>query len=117
VFEVAAMTNDLQLVISDIAARTIQKWADALEVGEIEIWQLPRPLAGLYHLGYYAGRDSHEPRVVRLESECDRLYERLYYGRDLPDVQLRRMRAAAEDYWEHVVGPLIASQHEQRGNS
>lgn len=85
--------------------------------GDLGLQDLTPALAGFYSIGFADGQDSLRARLQTETDTADRLYERLHHGKDLPDVQLRRMRAAAAEYWEEVVGPLIAAQHAQRGNS
>ena len=55
-----------------------------LQERDLELWQLPRPLRGLYflgeHYGYTQGVESVLERVEQLETECDRLYSQASQG-------------------------------------
>lgn len=55
-----------------------------LQEHSLELWELPRPLRGLYflgeHYGYTKGVESALERVEQLETECDRLYTQASQG-------------------------------------
>lgn len=55
-----------------------------LQERDLELWELPRPLRGLYflgeHYGYTKGVESALERVEQLETECDRLYTQASEG-------------------------------------
>lgn len=55
-----------------------------LQERDLELWELPRPLRGLYflgeHYGHLRGVESALERVEQLETECDRLYTQASQG-------------------------------------
>lgn len=55
-----------------------------LQERDLELWELPRPLRGLYflgeHYGHLRGVESALERVEQLEAECDRLYTQASEG-------------------------------------
>ncbi|ANJ26651.1 hypothetical protein ATC03_07940 [Agromyces aureus] len=77
---------------------------------EIGLHDLTPALAGFYSVGFNDGQES-------MAAERDRLYERLYYGKELPDVRLRRMRAGAAAYWEEFVHERVRDIIEDRGRA
>lgn len=79
-----------------------------LQERDLELWELPRPLRGLYflgeHYGHLRGVESALERVEQLEAECDRLYtqasegtfRRLQAPQGLTYPQLCRARGESE---------------------
>lgn len=52
--------------------------ATALLLGQADLWQLARPLADLYHLGFFDGQASLEQALREAESAADRYYRRAF---------------------------------------
>lgn len=55
-----------------------------LQERDLELWELPRPLRGLYflgeHYGHLRGVESALERIEQLETECDRLFTQASQG-------------------------------------
>ncbi|NEN07614.1 hypothetical protein G3T36_17290 [Diaminobutyricibacter tongyongensis] len=83
---------------------------------EIGLHDCTPAIIGLYSIGYDHGRQSMLPELERAQDDRDALYERCYNpGSKLADVRLRRMRAAAEEYWAEFVAQAAAEQAATEG--
>lgn len=90
-----------------LVGHTVEKQLDAslwrLVIGEIGLHDCTPALAGWFSIGFAYGQESMQPKLEQVEDERNQLYERLHHGKDLPDVRLRRMRAAADEYWQELM--------------
>lgn len=94
--------------MTECVGHLVEKQLDStlwrLVSGELGLHELPPALAGFYSIGFAHGQESVQAQLEQAQSDRDRYYERWYNGKDLPDARLRRMRAAAEEYWEELIG-------------
>lgn len=85
-----------RLAISAAADQWIDKLGADLELGAVELWQLPGSLAQLYWFGYHAGeRAAHAPceaRIADLERQAD-MWHFCYANRTPPGGWLRAQSA------------------------
>lgn len=96
-------THDSTGLVGHTVERQLDSALWRLVLGDLGLHDLTPALAGFYSLGFAHGQESPSPQIEQAEADRDSLYERLYYGKDLPDVRLRRMRAAAEEYWQELM--------------
>ncbi|MGW9167909.1 hypothetical protein [Agromyces sp. NPDC055658] len=80
--------------------------------GECGLHDLTPALQGFYASGFWDGQESLRARLESAEDARDQLYERIHGGTDYPELRLRRMRAAAEDYWREFVDSAVDTQIE-----
>lgn len=103
----AGELNDSAFHSTGLVGHTVERQLDAalwrLVTGEIGLQDCTGALVGWYSVGFTHGQESLQPELEQTEAERDTLYERLHHGKELPDVRLRRMRAAAEDYWHEFI--------------
>lgn len=93
---------------------TVEKQLNAalyrLLTGECGLHEFTTSLQGWYSCGFWDGQQSLRAQLEDAEDARDLLYERLYYGEELPEIRLRRMRAAAEAHWEAIGAQLEAER-------
>lgn len=107
--------------MTELVGFTVEKQLDAtlwrLVTAELSLHECTPAIRGVYSLGFWDGQDSLRARLQDAEDAADRYYEQAFHGKELADVRLRRMRIAADEYWEEVVGPLVAAEAEKRGEA
>lgn len=60
--------------LSDAAEQYLDRLADAVQTGDVQLWQLPPSLHAWHAYGYHAGRHSRDPEVAALRRELDHWY-------------------------------------------
>lgn len=104
------------LTVSQKAGEHLERWADLLLAGRLELWQLPRQVAERYHLGWVHGSAQLEQENQRLEAEVNYWY----YQVAAPESQRKatverqlvaRLENASMDWWQDVEQLLNAAKH------
>lgn len=66
-----------RLAISEVAERHLDRWADAVLRGELQVWQLPLAVQQFISIGWNDAHALSRAEIVRLEHEVNRWY---YYA-------------------------------------
>lgn len=95
------------MIRPDLVGATVERQLDAslwrLVQGEVGLHDLTPALVGFYSIGFAHGQDSLRPELERAQHDRDTYYERWTNpGQLLTDVRLRRMREAAEEWWQEM---------------
>jgi hypothetical protein len=106
--------------VSALIGASVEKALDAtlwqLVTNEIGLHDCTPAILGLYSIGFEHGRQSVLPQLEQAEADRDTYYERWTSpGSKLADVKMRRMRAAAEAYWDEFVAKAAADQAASEG--
>lgn len=100
--------------MTELIGHTVEKQLDAalyrLITGECSLHEYTSALRGFYSCGFWDGQESLRAKLENAEDARDRLYERLYHGKDLPEIRLRRMLAAAEEHWNEIGAQVEAER-------
>lgn len=105
------------LRISQNAGEHLERWADGLLAGELELWQLPRQVAEFYYLGSVDERTHLAKEIQRLEAEVNYWY----YLVATPEAQRKseveqklvaRLDSAPMTWWEEIEQLLSGSEQE-----
>ncbi|MFN3706962.1 hypothetical protein [Microcella sp.] len=77
-------TYPLRIRLSARAETYISMLVDDLIVGNVELYQLPTPLADLYNLGHHQGVASIQPLLDQARWDADRYYAEMCRRRPVP---------------------------------
>lgn len=104
------------LTVSQKAGEHLERWADLLLAGRLELWQLPRQVAELYHLGWVHGRAQLEQENQQLEAEVNYWYYLVATPESQRKVTVERQLVARLEntpmkWWHEVEQLLIAAKH------
>lgn len=97
------------LTVSDIASKHLEAWLTQLQSGELEIWQLPTPVAAFYHAGFNDGitMNTQTKRIKQLEHECDRLYMAAFTPKERHQLLVKRQQQADAFSWPIFESALL----------
>ncbi|WP_217133822.1 hypothetical protein [Leucobacter chinensis] len=97
------------LTISRTASRHLETWLNEVMGGELELWQLPAPVAAFYQAGFNDGiaANSQTQRIKQLEHECDRLYMAAFTPKQRHDLLLKRQQRADAFLWPLFESALL----------
>lgn len=84
-----------QIVFPAPITAQLELLGDMLIHAEVNLQDLPAPLAAFYHLGTADGRTQLEPQLRTLEHECDRLYLQLAH----PKQRAAKLQARLEQHF------------------
>lgn len=104
-----------RLAVSEVAERHLDKWADAVQRGELSIWQLPLAVQQFVSIGWADGIAYARQQAAEYEYQLDRLYLAAFSPKERREALQQRLdqhfeaeceRFFAEPYIE-VPAPLL----------
>lgn len=93
-----------QITFSPTAEHYLDRVADALAEGAVELHQLPPSLHKLYTFAFYDGAYSREPEIATLNHTADRLYLHAFNTPEqIQNIIQQRLDHGAHEYWETFI--------------
>ncbi|GAB2562841.1 hypothetical protein [Leucobacter ruminantium] len=80
-----------KLTISEVAERHLDQWADAVQRGELSIWQLPLAVQQFISIGWAEGMAYAAEQAREYERQLDRAYLAAYSPKDRREEYQRRL--------------------------
>lgn len=103
----------MKLSISEIAERHLESWLDQAMRGELQLWQLPAPVAAWYFAGW-ADRDHHAQAQARdYEHRLDVLYMQAFTPKERHAEFSRRL----EEHFQREEAAFFAADVEHENET
>lgn len=80
-----------QLVISEVAERHLDQWANALQRGELQVWQLPGSVQQFVSIGWVDGMTQARQQTAEYEHRLDIAYLQAYSPKERREEYQRRL--------------------------
>ena len=97
-----------RLTISEVAERHLDQWADAVQRGELQIWQLPLAVQQFISIGWADGIAHARQQATEYEHQLDLMALQLLNPKDRANEYQARLQAHFEaEAHRFFFGPYI----------
>lgn len=108
--------------LDELTENTLEQWAVALAIGEIQLWELPPSVSQLYLFGHVDGALSRQSEIDQLEHLLDVYWARANLTNDQRRERiLQRLDAGLQEAdaetWDRIESELYEALSARRPNS